>query len=427
MNQPKVLQGFRDYLPADMQVRHNLIEKVRAVYQSFGFEPLDTPALEYAELLMGKYGEDEKLIYHFEDHGHRDVALRYDLTVPLARVMADHPDLPKPFKRYQIANVWRADSPQKGRFREFLQFDADTVGTLSPLADAEMVLMMGKVMDALDLQHYQIKVNHRGVLSAIFRALKISAADIKTVMRQMDKLDKIGSSETKKMLASIISAKQIETLFDLIDEVAETKSTSSIAQLIETDQDGLKELANFDEILSLIDQKNHLKIDLSVMRGLDYYTGIIYETVLTEGDSVGTVYAGGRYDKLMSNLANVDLPAVGASLGVDRLLAAIQKDRKVQSDLIFMPVFAGFERETFALAEKLRSTGLNVSLSLTSNKLGKQLQYANTIGAKLVLLFGEDEIKKSMIIVRNMQTGDQKEISISDIKETAINLKELLP
>src|SRR3989344_9650442 len=200
MDKMQTLQGFRDYLPAEMRAREFLIDKIRGVYEKYGFEPIDTPALEYAELLMGKYGEDEKLIYHFQDHGDRHVAMRYDLTVPLARFVANHPELPKPFECYHVAPVWRADSPQKGRLREFKQFDADIIGSPSPGADAGILIVMTEIMKAIDVNNYAIKVNHRGVINGMLRNIGVPHNEIPHVMRAVDKLAKIGDNKVKEIL-----------------------------------------------------------------------------------------------------------------------------------------------------------------------------------------------------------------------------------
>jgi len=425
MEKPRLLQGFRDYLPDVMQARLRLLEKVRAVYERYGFEPLDTPALEYAELLKGKYGEDEKLIYEFKDHGGRDVALRYDLTVPLARVVVSHPELPKPFKRYQMGTVWRADSPQAGRFREFMQFDADTVGSNSPLADAEMVAMMMAVLQALSLDHYHIRISHRGVFSALLQSLSISTSDQPAVMRLLDKMDKVGEKTVKAELSKLLNAKVISELFSLLKHDDTDTLLAELHRRLTHNEAGQKAIANFSDIinmLSILPDAAHWHIDLSMVRGLQYYTGIIYEAGLTDHPEVGTIYAGGRYDSLMRDLAGVEAPAVGTSLGVDRLMAVYGAEQAAAPRVV-LTVFSGMEKQSFELAERLRQAGLSLRVAYGQTKLGKQLQYADALGASQALLYGEAEEEKGIVLVRDMQTGDQKEHHIEPITDLVTALR----
>ncbi len=428
MISPRLLQGFRDYLPADMRVRQRTLDVVRGVYELYGFEPLDTPALEYAELLMGKYGEDEKLIYHFTDAGDREVALRYDLTVPLARVVAMHQELPKPFKRYQIAPVWRADSPQRGRFREFLQFDADIVGSALPLADAEMILLIARTMETLGLKHYRIRVNHRGVLSAVLNTLEVSHTDRTLVMRQIDKLEKVGAKVVQAELKKVMAEKHIQQLFELFDIKKSADLLHRLATLLESNKEHLEELARFSEVVQLCQHEgleSHLELDLSIVRGLEYYTGIIYEVWLSDKPEYGSMAGGGRYDQLMKNLAGVDMPAVGISLGVDRLLSAVaEQSSNEHASMCVMSVFEGYEKPALDLSEKLRSHGVAISVALNHQKIGKQLQYADAIGASVVLLYGEQEISQNKVKLRNMKTGEQKEYSVEPIDDLVTALKE---
>lgn len=428
MEKPQVLQGFRDYLPEMMDVRQHLIDTTRQVYESYGFLPLDTPALEYAEVLTGKYGEDEKLIYHFEDNGGREVALRYDLTVPLARVIASHPELPKPFKRYQVALAWRAESPQKGRFREFLQMDVDTVGSSSPLADAEIVAVVMDLMAALKLDDYVIRLNHRQVLNAIMDYFDIPQKEYTTVLRQVDKVEKIGRAEAEKNLIGVLGEKTVEALFNVLF-TDEENVFAHLESLFNGRTSSQEAVANFKDIVSLIETKDkkHFRIDLSIARGLDYYTGLVMETNLLSHPKLGSVCSGGRYDQLMGKLAGVDLPAVGTSLGVDRLLTALAElESSSDNNGVMMAVFAGLEKETFALADKLRKAGIRVTMAVGDQKLGKQMQYANAIGAKVVLIYGQDEAAKKIVAARDMETGEQAELALEPQKELVSELRKII-
>jgi len=429
MNMDKVqtLQGFRDYLPDAMRLRQQVIDTVRKVYELYGYEPLDTPALESASLLLGKYGDEEKLIYHFQDNGKREVALRYDLTVPLARVVANHPELPRPFKRYQAALAWRAESPQRGRYREFMQFDVDCVGTFSPVADAEMVLVMAAAMRALAINDFVIRLNHRGVLNGIMRALKIADGDVAAVVRQIDKADKIGGEMVVANITDIIGAEKAKALQEIVFE-----KNSDVLEVLEqrfgNDSEALEALANLKEIVGLlVSIKGKYIVDLSIVRGLDYYTGIVYETYLGKFPELGSVFSGGRYDKLMSKLAGVDLPAVGTSMGVDRLINALASTDFVASKPLFcIAVFSGFEKEAVELAESLRTEGLRVAMALAGDKLGKQMQYANNIGANVVIMLGENEIKQGIVVARNMESGEQQDIKAGPVEGLAKSLEVMV-
>lgn len=413
MEKPRLLQGFRDFLPDQMRARNHVIDTVKKVYESYGFEPLDTPALEYAELLMGKYGEDEKLIYNFQDHGDRHVALRYDLTVPLARVVASYQHLPKPFKRYQVGSVWRADSPQAGRYREFMQMDADTVGASSPLADAEMLTMMDAMYQALGLEHFTIHVNHRGVLSAFLKALRISESHIPTVLRIIDKLAKIGKHTAEAQLKVVMEVDAIKQLFDVFDQEDAEVLLNDLHSFI-TEEQGLIALENFEQILALTEKTKTVKVNLAVVRGLDYYTGLIYEVTLKDS-AVGSICGGGRYDDLMAQLSGQAMPAIGTSLGVDRLLSVVGESPVDKQTLILVGVFPGFEKQAFALAAEIRQAGICTVLGLGSEKLGKQMQYADAIGASKVLLCGDNEAAKGVVLVRDMKSGEQEEVQRSEL------------
>lgn len=423
MEKPRLLQGFRDYLPATMRVRQRMQGTVRHVYESYGYEPLDTPALEFKELLTGKYGDDEKLIYTFKDHGGREVAMRYDLTVPLARVVSSNHDLPKPFKRYQMGSVWRADSPQAGRYREFMQFDVDCVGTASPLADAEILMIMHDCLSALGFKSaFTIRLSHRGVFSAVLRALKVPSEHQISVQRLIDKIDKVGAGEIKVKLLEIVPKPVISQMFELFD-LDGKDLISSLHSILADDQVGLNAVSNLSDIFNLISDLDSIKIDLSIVRGLSYYTGVIYEAVLRDHPTLGSVYAGGRYDDLMRNLAGIDMPAVGTSLGVDRLMT-VMTSSDASAPPIVLTIFGGFESHSIKLAKTLRTAGLNVAVAFGQEKLGKQLHYADSLGATLVIIYGDLEVSSHKVVVRDMKSGEQTEFKLDQMDDLISHLQK---
>ena len=316
------LKGFRDFLPPAAAAREKVLGTIKTVFQTYGFLPLETPALEYKEVLTGKYGsEGDKLLYSFQDKGERDVAMRYDLTVPLARVVAEYQnELPMPFKRYQVAPVWRADRPQKGRFREFTQCDADVVGTSSIFADAEVIACFNTALQELGIGEVIIKINNRKVLDGLMRAAKIDAAKTADAIRALDKLEKIGEDAVRGELASAgIQTTQADELFNLLGQgLEDPKDVLGKLEGI----DGAGELAELLEVLLQMGVKNY-KVDLTLARGLDYYTGTIFELVLPDAREFGSVAGGGRYDNLVGMFsrpaggqAGKKVPAVGGRLGI---------------------------------------------------------------------------------------------------------------
>ena len=431
--QPRVLRGFRDYLPAVMAPRERMVARVCAVFQQFGFMPLATPCLEYADILLGKYGEDaEMLLYRFADNGGRDVCLRYDLTVPLARVVAQYPDLPRPFKRYQIAPVWRAEKPGRGRFREFVQCDVDIVGTESLAADAECVQVDNAVMAALGVTDFRIRLNNRKVLSGLAAlAGGVDKGRMRAVFRTIDKLDKQGEQAVRDMLVSQngLSEDHADRVMAFLkiegDNAERLDRATQIMDGVETAQEGLAELRQVVELAEAGGvPAERLAVDLSVARGLDYYTGTVFETILGELPAVGSVMSGGRYDDLISMFTGKDLPAVGISVGLDRLLAALQELGKVDASAgtadVYVTVFDAEGRpEATRLAGELRAVGLCVELSFTSGKLGKQFKQADRLGARLALVLGPDERSSGQVAVKDLTSGNQETVPREEIVERA--------
>jgi len=402
-------KGTRDLMPGTMNRRLMVIDTVREVFSRYGFEPLETPAFERIETLTGKYGDDgEKLMFRILKRGEGgkkgqvDLALRYDLTVPLARVMAMNPGIPLPFKRSQIQPVWRADRPQKGRYREFYQCDVDTIGTESPIADAECIAVVHDSLTALGLTDFTIRVNHRQLLHAL--ALAIGAEDHETSMLQaLDKLDKIGRSGVEKELIERgFSSQQASSLWDYLDG-------APIPGAAEAD-------AHLRTILGLaLDMgvdPDRVKLDRTLARGLDYYTGPVFETVLN-GDYSGSISGGGRYDGLISMFSGKDdVPAVGVSLGIERIFMLMEEmglmPAASTSTQVWATVFSEDTRTaTLEAASLLRQAGVRVQVSTRVGKLGRQLKDANNRGVPFALVCGPDEAAAGTVVLKNLTTGEQ--------------------
>jgi histidyl-tRNA synthetase len=423
--EPRVLRGFRDYLPGEMVPRQRMLAVIERVFQSFGFSPLQTPALEYHDILMGKYGEEgQKLLYHFRDEGDREVALRYDLTVPLARVVAQHPDLPRPFRRYQIAPVWRAERPARGRFREFVQCDADIAGSPDPLADAEIVELGCALLDGLGVQRYRMRINHRKVLTGLGTTAGIPPTAEAGVLRTIDKLPKIGAAETRRLLAEEngLAAGQIEKLLEFLEIAGEPGEVLLRLERFFPEpgpgREGVAVLRQIFSLLSAVGLSGRVALDLSIARGLDYYTGTIYETFLEELPGFGAVMSGGRYDSLIGSLAGEEIPAVGISLGIDRLAAGLLELKLLPESRggVAEVVVATFDAERAPAAHRaaasIRAGGVACELYPALAKLGKQFKYAERRGARWVVVVGPDEEARGEAQVKDMTKGKQEPVKL---------------
>jgi len=333
--EPKLASGFKDYLPEDMIPRQEMFDKIRAVFENFGFVPLDTPGLEKDEIITGGDPDFKMNVWHasIKDDSEK-MALRFDLTVPLARVIAGNPDIKKPFKRYQIGKVWRGERPQAGRYREFVQFDADIVGSASILADAEIIAIMNATMIALEIPNFLIRINNRKILNGLAEYADFSSDKNSAVLRSIDKLDKQGWDKVSAELCDAkigLTSEQAEAIKKFVDLRADTPTeTLNAAEVLmarsPTAMSGIIELREIvDAVRAMGVPDNRWKIDLSVARGLGYYTGPVFETVLTDILEIGSVFSGGRYDGLVSKFSAQSVPATGASVGVDRLFAALSK------------------------------------------------------------------------------------------------------
>jgi histidyl-tRNA synthetase len=404
MIQPRTLKGFRDHLPAQALARERLLEVARRIYRSYGFAPIDTPALEYLEVLTGK-GSDEtdKQLYRFVDHGGREVGMRFDLTVPFARFAAQHAhELGLPFKRYHMATVWRGENTQRGRYREFMQCDFDTIGTTSPVADLEMVLVVHDLLAAIGLERFTIRINDRRVLAGILERLGL-AGQATGVLRSLDKLAKAGPEKVAAELAeqgvaeaattTLLEMAQLtgpnaEVLPRLADLAGEGRGGAGVAAL-----EGIVAGAQAAGVPS-----GRLVIDPGIARGLDYYTGIVLESFLDELPSLGSVCSGGRYDNLAGLYTKQPLPGVGASLGIDRLLAGLEElgqapARETPAELFLAHFDPAHVNDYLAIAAALRQAGIAVEFFPEPRKLGQQLKLADKRGIPAALVIGSDEFK----------------------------------
>ncbi len=427
MIQPRTLKGFRDYPPELMIPREHLMEKARQVYRLYGFAPIDTPALEYAEILLGKGGtESDKQLFRFTDHGGRDVALRFDLTVPFARFAAEHiGKLGTPFKRYHIAPVWRGENTQRGRYREFVQCDFDTIGTTSNAADVETALVIHDLFVALGFERFQVCVNNRLVLNGLLEELGLSGQTTR-VLRALDKLPKVGRDKVVEEMTAApegataaVTPAQAERVLAL----AQTEGTNAeILDRLTRDfganakaADGVARLRQLLDVARTAGvPEERIRLDLSIARGLDYYTGTIYETFLTDLPGIGSVCSGGRYDDLAGLYTKQKLPGVGASLGLDRLLAAMEELKLLPKTSTPAPVLVvQFTADRLGdyqrLARALRAEGIGVEVFPEAKKVGPQLQYADRKGFRVALIAGPDEFAAGVWNVKDLARGAQRE------------------
>ena len=381
MKNLQTLKGFRDFLPQKMTIRNEVIRRLRGVFEKYGFEELQTPTLEYQEVLLGKYGEEaEKLMYLFKDQGGRDVGMKYDLTVPLARVASSYSELPIPFKRYQIQPVWRAEHTQKGRYREFYQCDVDTVGSASPMADAEIIAIINESLTALEFKNYRIRTNSRTVLFSIMEKSGIPEKSWLSAIQSIDKLDKKSQEEVEKELSQKdFTNNQIKSIFEFLKTAQP--------------DDFLQRTIEFTKKLGV---NERLVFDPTVSRGLDYYTGPIFESVVEE-PKLGSVTGGGRYDNLLKTLGGPDLPATGTTVGLDRVCDVIEElslwpNLKSTPIKILVTVFSpNLASESIDLARSLREMNINTELYPNdSTKLDKQLKYADKKEIPYVLIIGPE-------------------------------------
>lgn len=455
---PRILRGTRDFLPQTMLLRQHVTGVIRSAFERFGFEPLETPAIELAETLEGKYGpEGDQLVYRFRDRGSRRVGLRYDLTVPLCRVVAMYPTLPKPFKRYQMQPVWRADKPRKGRYREFWQCDCDIVGSASMLADAEIISLIATVLPALGLREFTVRLNNRKLLTGLAQYAGVPDDDAPDIFRAIDKLDKIGRDGVMQELLTrevggsrfaaadgdddsetpgrgprepFLSEEIATRLLDLValrgpaDEIlADLRGILGEIPLAAT---GVAELTEIIGYLEALEVPAHCyQVDLSLARGLDYYTGPIFETEvgqLVNGRPIGSVTGGGRYDELLGMFTSRGQPATGTSLGIERLVDVLEElgsgdgdGTRTITDVLVTIFDSAHLGDSLALAASLRRAGINTELPLETRRLGAQLRHANQRGIPWAVFLGPDEVAAGQATIRDMRSGDQTTLPQTEV------------
>lgn len=412
--EPRTLKGFRDYVPEVMIPREQLMETARRVYRRFGFLPIDTPALEYLEILAGK-GSDEtdRQMYRFE-HGGKKIGMRFDLTIPLARFVAQHiGQLGTPFKRYHIAPVWRGENTQAGRYREFVQCDFDTIGTESIVADIETAIVIADLMKEIGVERFQLRMNNRQVLNGLLEKLSLVDKSL-AVLRALDKIEKMGAATVREELlrSGGISDGQADEILALANIKGDTGSVlnqlSELLRGVELGLNGVERLRSIAEALISSDlSAERFRIDVTIARGLDYYTGVVFETTLQDLPSIGSVCSGGRYDNLAGLYTKQHLPGIGASLGLDRLIAALDQlgklPRSRSTAQIFIPFFdANRLNDYLRLCRIVRDAGWNVELYPEPKKLGVQLKYADDRGFAIALIAGSDELNAGTCQVKNL-------------------------
>jgi len=425
--EPRTLPGFQDFLPARASGRQRMLDTIRRVYESHGYCPLDTPALEYEEVLTGQL-ESDKELFRFPDRDDRACGLRFDLTVPLARVVAQHgQDVPRPFRRYHIAKVWREDKPKPGRYREFMQCDVDIVGVGSVHADVEVLSVMHETLAALGLDHFLIRINHRQLLTAMIEAAGVDRRKTDDVLRTLDKLERLGwdqvtrllSNPAEKMLEGIdavplgLPAEAVEKILAFVR--IEGDSAGSILEQLrayfgdqKSAQRGMDDLQAIHDAFADLGVPDHRWcIDLTIARGLAYYTGPIFETVLLDFPDFGSICSGGRYDGLIGRFIGQSVPAVGTSIGIDRAYAALERlgltdERAATAPVLMMALDKKMYGEYRRIAAEIRAAGVACEVYVGKSGLKAQMRYADRQGYRLALLLGGDELAEGVVSLRRL-------------------------
>ena len=441
--EPRVSRGLRDLLPDQMLARQQMIDTIRGVYELYGFVPLSTPAIEYLDVLSGSAGQEaQQSIFRVSNPENEALGLRFDLTVPLARVIAQYRELPRPFRRYQVSPVWRADKPDKGRFREFTQFDLDSVGTESEIADTEIMAGMCDTLTALNVGEYLVRFSSRAMLNLLLDFAGISHEQGVDVFRVLDKLDKVGMAKVRLELMDGykdesgdtirgvgLTAEQVQRIAAFLDVKSESRRevVAQLRELFKTLDNATKEIDAIERIsnhlYALGYGDDRISLDLSIARGLAYYTGPVFEAILKDAPQFGSVFGGGRYDNLVMRFLGEAIPAVGASIGVDRLLAALTHlgkigQQKATARVLVVFMDPALTDDYLAITWELRRAGIPAELYLGNAKgPGKQLKYADAYDIPIALLYGSNEKAQGSVTLKDMTVGREKAKAVGDRKE----------
>jgi histidyl-tRNA synthetase len=440
---PRLSRGLRDLLPDQMLARQRMVDTIRGVYENYGFVPLSTPAIEFLDVLSGSAGQEaQSSIFRVSNPEKEELGLRFDLTVPLARVVAQYAELPRPFRRYQVASVWRADKPDKGRYREFTQFDLDSVGVESELADTEIIAGMCDTLSALNVGPYLVRFSSRAILNLLLAFAEIPADQGVDVFRVLDKLDKVGldkirlelmqgyKDESGDTIRGVgLSADQVDRIVRFLDVKSDVRRdvVAQVRELFATVEGATEKLDVVERI------SNHLyalgygddrvSLDLSIARGLAYYTGPVFEAILLDAPQFGSVFGGGRYDDLVMRFLGQSIPAVGASIGVDRLLAALTHlgrigTEKATARVLITHMDPSLREDYMAMTWELRRAGIPTELFLGSAKgPGKQLKYADQYDIPLAVLYGTNEKEQGIVTIKDLVAGRERMKPTADRKE----------
>lgn len=414
--EPRTLKGFRDFPPEQEGPRRKILAQLEKVAMDFGYQAIDTPILEYAEVLLGKGGgETDKQVYRFQDHGGRDVAMRFDLTVPFARFMAAHMrSLPLPFKRYHFAKVFRGENTQRGRFREFIQCDFDSVGADSAAADLEILLLIHRTFLSMDIPEFRVRLSHRGLFNRFLASIGLPDQSLE-ILRAVDKLAKIGPEKTAETLKDICGEERSQKLLDFITAGRGDGGWKEVLAKLETLSGGPQEdSTRLREVLSAMDDLglgDSFTLDPSITRGLDYYTGIVYETFLTRLPEIGSVCSGGRYNNLLGLYSKDELPGVGMSIGLDRLMAALEelgllKAQASAPDIIIFLLEGKLLAHYHGIAGTLRDRGFSVEVYPLERKLGPQFSYAEKRQIPWAVIIGSKEAESGLLQLKNLRNRE---------------------
>lgn len=432
--EPKTLSGFMELLPNEQVLFNQMVDKIRKSYEKFGFLPIDTPVIEASEVLLAKAGgETEKQIYTFTK-GDSNLTLRFDLTVPLAKYVAEYYNqITFPFRRYQIGKVYRGERAQRGRFREFYQCDIDIIGDseLNIINDAEIPAIMYETFNTLGLENFSIHINNRKILNGLFEAANVKEKS-SDIMRTIDKIEKIGKETVIAIFKDDynIPEESINTIINFIEINGTTDEKLTKLEKLGIDNElysqGVQELKEVVKHIRLFNVPDEaFKIDLSIARGLDYYTGTVYETFLNDYKTIGSICSGGRYNDLAGYYTDKVLPGVGMSIGLTRLffilndIGLIKADKKSISDVLVVSMVEDLEK-SIEVANALRNAGINTEIYFDNKKIKAKFKYADKLNIPYVIVIGEDEIKSGLLTIKNMQEGTQEQLKIEDIIEKLI-------